>query len=58
MIHASLWSLLAFVVWTLLVLLLGIGVPRILAVLTRRAAPKSFVADVPHGSVQVVETRP
>jgi uncharacterized MAPEG superfamily protein len=47
--HASLYSLLGFVVWTLLVVLVGIGFPRISAVLARRAAPKSFVADVPHG---------
>ena len=28
---------------------LGIGIPRVSAVLMRRAAPKSFTADVPHG---------
>jgi uncharacterized MAPEG superfamily protein len=50
MTHAPLWSLLGFVVWTLIVLVLGIGMPRIHAVLTRRAPPKSFLADVPHGS--------
>jgi uncharacterized MAPEG superfamily protein len=46
----SLYSLLGFVVWTLLVVMGGIGLPRISAVLARRAPPKSFVADVPHGS--------
>jgi len=46
----SLWSLLAFTVWTLLVVLFGIGAPRVAAVLSRRAPPKSFAADVPHGS--------
>jgi uncharacterized MAPEG superfamily protein len=46
----SLQSLLGFVVWTLLVVLVGIGTPRVAAVLTRRAPPKSFLADVPHGS--------
>jgi uncharacterized MAPEG superfamily protein len=46
----SLYSLLGFVVWTLLVVMAGIGPPRISAVLARRAPPKSFVADVPHGS--------
>ena len=46
----SLYSLLGFVVWTLLVVMTGIGLPRISAVLARRAPPKSFVADVPHGS--------
>ena len=50
MTHASLWSLLGFVVWTLLIVLVGIGAPRVTAVLSRKAAPKSFVADVPHGS--------
>jgi len=50
MTHAPLWSLLGFVVWTLIVLVLGIGLPRVHAVLTRRAPPKSFLADVPHGS--------
>jgi uncharacterized MAPEG superfamily protein len=46
----SLYSLLGFVVWTLLVVVAGIGLPRISAVLARRAPPRSFVADVPHGS--------
>jgi len=46
----SFYSLLGFVVWTMLVVVVGIGVPRVSAVLARRAAPKSFVADVPHGS--------
>src|SRR5688500_4234378 len=46
----SLYSLLGFVVWTLLVVMGGIGLPRISAVLARRAPPKSFVEDVPHGS--------
>jgi uncharacterized MAPEG superfamily protein len=48
--HASLYSLLGFVVWTMLVVSVGIGMPRISAVLARRAPPKSFLADVPHGS--------
>lgn len=46
----SLYSLLGFVVWTMLLVVVGIGVPRVSAVLARRAAPKSFMADVPHGS--------
>ena len=50
MTHASLYSLLGFVVWTMLIVLVGIGFPRLSAVLGRRAAPKSFPADVPHGS--------
>jgi uncharacterized MAPEG superfamily protein len=45
-----LYSLLGFIVWTMLVVLFGIGTPRVSAVLARRAAPKSFTADVPHGS--------
>jgi len=48
--HASLYSLLGFVVWTLLVVVVGIGGPRVSAVLAHRAAPKSFTPDVPHGS--------
>jgi uncharacterized MAPEG superfamily protein len=47
---ASLCALLGFAVWTLVVVVLGIGPPRISAVLSRRAPPKSFVADQPHGS--------
>lgn len=46
----ALYSLLGFVVWTLLVVSVGIGTPRVTAVLARRAPPKSFMADVPHGS--------
>ena len=45
----SLYSLLGFVVWTMLVVGVGIGFPRVSAILGRRAAPKSFPADVPHG---------
>jgi uncharacterized MAPEG superfamily protein len=50
MAQASLWSLLGFVLWTITVLVIGIGTPRVHAILTRRAAPKSFLADAPHGS--------
>ena len=50
MTHPSLYSLLGFVAWTMLVVLVGIGGPRVSAVIMRKAAPKSFVADVPHGS--------
>jgi uncharacterized MAPEG superfamily protein len=46
----SLYSLLGFVVWTILVVVVGIGIPRVSAVLARRAAPNSFTPDVPHGS--------
>jgi len=47
---ASLHSLLGFAVWTMLVVFIGIGFPRISAVLVRRSPPKAFAADVPHGS--------
>ena len=50
MTNLPLWALLGFVTWTLVVLLIGIGMPRIHAVLTRRSPPKFFRADVPHGS--------
>jgi uncharacterized MAPEG superfamily protein len=46
----SLHALVGFAVWTLLVVLVGIGLPRVSAVLARRTPPKAFVADVPHGS--------
>ena len=48
--NASLWSLIGFVLWTIAVLMVGIGLPRLHAVLTRTAPPKFFRADVPHGS--------
>ena len=47
---SPLYSLLGFAVWTLLVVLVGVGTPRVTAVLARRAPPKSFRADEPHGS--------
>jgi uncharacterized MAPEG superfamily protein len=46
----SLYALVGFAVWTLLVVLVGIGLPRLTAVLARRTPPNAFVADVPHGS--------
>lgn len=45
-----LWVLLAFAVWTLLVLLAGVGIRRWSLVLTGRAQLTDFPADVPHGS--------
>jgi len=48
--HPSLYALLGFVVWTMLVVVVGIGTPRLSAIMARRAPPKSFLADVPHGS--------
>ena len=50
MTHPSLYALLGFVVWTMLVVVVGIGTPRLSAIMARRAPPKSFLADVPHGS--------
>ena len=47
---------LGFVVWTMLVVLLGIGLPRAAAVLERRAAPNSFVANIPHGTERYQRT--
>lgn len=35
--------------WTIVLLIAGIGVPRISAVLKGRAKPNEFPADVPHG---------
>jgi uncharacterized MAPEG superfamily protein len=46
----SLWSLLGFAVWTLLVVLLGIGPPRFRAIIVDKARPNSFTPGVPHGS--------
>jgi hypothetical protein len=46
----SYWALLGFVVWTLVLLVAGIGVPRVSAVLSGRARPNSFNPAVPHGS--------
>ncbi len=46
----SYWALLGFVVWTLLLLVGGIGVTRVSAVLSGRARPNSFTPSVPHGS--------
>ena len=44
------WALLGFVVWTLLLLILGIGLTRITAIVTGHARPSSFRADVVHGT--------
>ena len=46
----SLWMLLAFACWTLLVLLVGVGMRRWLLILQGRAALTSFPGDTPHGS--------
>jgi uncharacterized MAPEG superfamily protein len=44
------WALLGFVVWTMLLVVTTIGVPRLTAIATRRAASNAFNAAVPHGS--------
>ncbi len=46
----SQWALLGFTAWTMLLVLLGIGLPRISAVLAGRARANSFNLAVPHGS--------
>ncbi|HYP87605.1 MAG TPA: MAPEG family protein, partial [Polyangiaceae bacterium] len=42
--------LLGFAAWTLSLVLFTIGVPRISAVMSKRAKPSSFDPSVPHGS--------
>jgi uncharacterized MAPEG superfamily protein len=44
-----LWVLLAFACWTLLVLMVGVGVRRWTLILTGRAQLTDFPADIPHG---------
>ncbi len=44
------WALLGFATWTLLLVLGGVGAPRISAILRRQARPNSFNLAVPHGS--------
>jgi uncharacterized MAPEG superfamily protein len=45
----SQWALLGFAAWTLLLVGVTIGLPRVLAVLTKRARPSAFDPSVPHG---------
>ncbi|MEQ1865309.1 MAG: MAPEG family protein [Micropepsaceae bacterium] len=45
-----LWVLLAFAVWTIAVLMTGIGIRRWALILSGRAQMTDFPADVPHGS--------
>lgn len=47
----SLWMLLGFAAWTLLVLLAGVGVLRWSLILRERAQLIDFPGDVPHGSL-------
>jgi uncharacterized MAPEG superfamily protein len=46
----SQWALLGFVVWTVTLLVVGIGTPRIVAVINQQARANSFNPNVPHGS--------
>lgn len=44
------WALLGFVLWTMLLVVVTIGVPRVSAVLLKRARANSFNPNVPHGT--------
>ena len=46
----SVWAVLAFALWTIIILFLGVGVHRWSLILTGRAEIKSFVADEPQGT--------
>ena len=46
----SQWSLLGFAAWTIALMVVTIGVPRIGAILAKRARPTSFDPSVAHGS--------
>jgi len=49
-VTTPLWCLLGFAMWTLAVVVVGIGTPRVSMVLAGKARPNEFRADVPHGS--------
>jgi uncharacterized MAPEG superfamily protein len=46
----SQWALLGFALWTLVLLVSCIGVPRLTAIYKKQARPNSFNPAVPHGS--------
>lgn len=46
----SYWALIGFVVWTLMLLVFGIGFTRVAQVLRREAKANAFNPSVPHGS--------
>lgn len=48
----ALWVLLAFAGWTVLTLLVGVGLVRWSLILTGRRRLNEFPADVPHGSTR------
>jgi uncharacterized MAPEG superfamily protein len=52
----SQWALLGFVIWTLLLVVVGIGMPRISQVMRREARLNSFNPSVPHGSERYQRT--
>lgn len=49
-------ALLAFVAWTLLIVVAGIGAVRVSKVLRGEAKPNAFPANVPHGSERYQRT--
>jgi uncharacterized MAPEG superfamily protein len=46
----SQWALLGFTVWTMLIVVVGVGGPRLTAIGRGQAKPSSFNPAVPHGS--------
>jgi uncharacterized MAPEG superfamily protein len=45
----SQWALLGFAVWTVLLVVVTIGAPRLAAIARKQAQPSSFNAALPHG---------
>lgn len=52
----SQWALLGFVLWTVLLVLCGIGAPRISAVLRKQARPNAFNPSIVHGTERYQRT--
>ena len=50
------WALLGFLAWTLLLVVFGVGAPRISAVLRKQARANSFNPAVPHGTERYQRT--
>lgn len=46
----SQWALLGFTMWTVLLVVVTIGAPRLAAIARKQAKPNSFNPAVPHGS--------
>jgi uncharacterized MAPEG superfamily protein len=55
-VSLSHWALLGFVTWTLLLVIVGVGTPRIWAVLRKGARPNAFNPEKPHGSERYQRT--